>query len=226
MSDRQGEATRFELVGGEPCFDFTNTASGRPGARTDERLTTYADLADWAELAGVLGAAQAAALRAEAARHPRAADRALARAREVRGVLHALFFAIADTGRASAAQLAAFNELLADTLSRARVAETADGGDAGRTYAWGWVEAREGAARLAADVLDPVVWSAARALVGEERAPLRRCANDGCGWLFVDRSRKHNRRWCDMAECGSRAKARRHYARKRARETREDAAGA
>jgi predicted RNA-binding Zn ribbon-like protein len=33
--------------------------------------------------------------------------------------------------------------------------------------------------------------------------------------LFLDRSRRHNRRWCDMLVCGSRAKARAYYARRR-----------
>lgn len=35
---------------------------------------------------------------------------------------------------------------------------------------------------------------------------VRRCPGEGCGWLFVDRSGR--RRWCDMAVCGNRAKAR------------------
>jgi predicted RNA-binding Zn ribbon-like protein len=36
-----------------------------------------------------------------------------------------------------------------------------------------------------------------------------------CGWLFVDRTRNQNKKWCISALCGSRTKARRHYARKR-----------
>jgi predicted RNA-binding Zn ribbon-like protein len=40
---------------------------------------------------------------------------------------------------------------------------------------------------------------------------VRRCANDKCLWLFIDRSKAGTRRWCDMAACGNRAKAQRHY---------------
>lgn len=36
-----------------------------------------------------------------------------------------------------------------------------------------------------------------------------------CGWLFIDRSRNRSRSWCDMAVCGNRVKASRHYHRKR-----------
>ncbi|MDP9220673.1 MAG: CGNR zinc finger domain-containing protein, partial [Actinomycetota bacterium] len=38
------------------------------------------------------------------------------------------------------------------------------------------------------------------------------CPGRGCGWLFADPRRR--RRWCDMAVCGNRAKARRHAERR------------
>ncbi len=45
------------------------------------------------------------------------------------------------------------------------------------------------------------------------RERLKRCENPRCGWLFVDRSRNRSRRWCEMATCGNRAKARRRARR-------------
>ncbi|MBX5188835.1 hypothetical protein HJB86_07940 [Rhizobium sp. NZLR3b] len=39
------------------------------------------------------------------------------------------------------------------------------------------------------------------------------CGN--CGWLFIDRSKNRSRAWCDMTVCGNRAKANRHYRRKK-----------
>jgi predicted RNA-binding Zn ribbon-like protein len=41
------------------------------------------------------------------------------------------------------------------------------------------------------------------------------CASEACGWVFLDPT--HRRRWCTMAVCGNRAKARRHAARTRSR---------
>ncbi|MEO9336837.1 CGNR zinc finger domain-containing protein [Mesorhizobium sp. SB112] len=41
------------------------------------------------------------------------------------------------------------------------------------------------------------------------RERIRICAN--CAWLFLDRSRNGSRVWCDMAVCGNRQKAKRHY---------------
>lgn len=47
---------------------------------------------------------------------------------------------------------------------------------------------------------------------------LRACANPDCERFLIDRSRSSQARWCSMATCGNRAKARRHYQRARAGE--------
>jgi predicted RNA-binding Zn ribbon-like protein len=36
---------------------------------------------------------------------------------------------------------------------------------------------------------------------------LKECVGERCGRLFLDSSRRGTRRWCDMSECGNRAKA-------------------
>jgi predicted RNA-binding Zn ribbon-like protein len=43
---------------------------------------------------------------------------------------------------------------------------------------------------------------------GPHRERVRSCEGDGCAILFVDLSRSGRRRWCSMAGCGNRAKAR------------------
>lgn len=60
---------------------------------------------------------------------------------------------------------------------------------------------------------------AARALLAwatiHDRSPdrLRPCANPECCRFLLDRSNANAARWCSMAVCGNRAKARRHYQR-------------
>ena len=44
---------------------------------------------------------------------------------------------------------------------------------------------------------------------------LRPCANDECHLFLLDRSKPNTARWCSMAICGNRMKARRHYRRTR-----------
>lgn len=65
-------------------------------------------------------------------------------------------------------------------------------------------------ARLAVEVV--LAWAAT-----EKHMPgrLRPCANDECRLFLLDRSRANRARWCSMAVCGNREKARRHYQRTR-----------
>ncbi|MCX5315323.1 CGNR zinc finger domain-containing protein [Streptomyces sp. NBC_00154] len=61
-----------------------------------------------------------------------------------------------------------------------------------------------------------MTWSALqKAMPGR----LRPCANEECRRFLLDRSKTNKARWCSMAVCGNRMKARRHYQR-----TRNDAA--
>jgi len=45
---------------------------------------------------------------------------------------------------------------------------------------------------------------------------LRPCANTECRLFLIDRSKPNTARWCSMAICGNRMKARRHYQRSKA----------
>ncbi|MEM9196836.1 MAG: CGNR zinc finger domain-containing protein [Pseudomonadota bacterium] len=48
-----------------------------------------------------------------------------------------------------------------------------------------------------------------------EYGRIKRCPGDNCGWLFVDETKNGRRTWCSMQSCGNRAKAARHYARRK-----------
>jgi predicted RNA-binding Zn ribbon-like protein len=47
----------------------------------------------------------------------------------------------------------------------------------------------------------------------ELQGRLRPCENGQCRLFLIDRSRANARRWCSMAACGNRLKARRHHQR-------------
>jgi predicted RNA-binding Zn ribbon-like protein len=53
------------------------------------------------------------------------------------------------------------------------------------------------------------------ALAKQSPGRLRPCANDECRLFLIDRSKAGTARWCSMAVCGNRMKARRHYQRAR-----------
>jgi predicted RNA-binding Zn ribbon-like protein len=83
---------------------------------------------------------------------------------------------------------------------------------AARLTAAGWRHPEDAGAELP---LLAVARAAADLVTSPRLERVASCPGDGCGWLFLDRGGR--RRWCTMAICGNRAKARRHAARARTR---------
>lgn len=193
--------TEFEWIAGHLALDFVNTTAWPKGCESGDRFCGYEDLVAWAEEAGL--AADAAALRREGRSQPDRAAAVLTEAVGLRRTLHEVFGAVTGDRPPPAAALNRLNRALKRYLPRLRLEGSAEG------LRWGW---REGASDLDS-MLPPVVWSAARLLTSAERARVKACPDERCGWMFVDRSRRGNRRWCKMKECGSRHKARRYYRR-------------
>jgi len=69
--------------------------------------------------------------------------------------------------------------------------------------------------------VSPVRESAVRAVLAWDElrrthpGRLRPCANLDCALFLIDHSKPNRARWCSMAACGNRMKARRHYERTR-----------
>ena len=200
----------LELIGGALCLDFANTIGG---SRADPReyLIDYAALVRWSERLGALQPEDARALLAEAEDRPAEAAGALARARELRDRIYRVYAALARGRPAVRGDLQALNESLAPVLAELRLVANEDG------YSWRPVR-RKGALDI---MLGPVARDAADLLVSGDLERVKQCGGEDCDWLFLDVSRNRSRRWCDMKDCGNRAKARRHYRRqKRGRQTR------
>lgn len=205
MNDLDRPAAHLNLIGGELCIDFVNTVSAR-GDGDEESLAEYADLLAWSRHTGILADVVAAHLGAEAARQPEQAAGVLAQARLLRETLYRVLAAkIADEAPAPD-DLAELNDALVHALTHLQLAADSAG------YRWTW--------ESVPDALDQMLWpiahSAAELLTSGELAHVRRCAGDHCGWLFVDRSKNHSRRWCDMGDCGNVAKVRRYRRRQQA----------
>ena len=49
----------------------------------------------------------------------------------------------------------------------------------------------------------------------ERLGRVKACASDECGWIFYDRSKPGNRRWCSSTLCGNRQKTRSYRDRRR-----------
>jgi len=195
-----------KLVAGALCLDFANTADWHASTRPHESLKSYEDLIAWCRRADLLDTARAARLLREARRRPAAAQATLRRAIGLREAIYQIIVKLLRGSPPDPADLAAFNRALASAVRRSRVVPGRGG------LLWTWT----GDDRALDAMLWPIVESAAELLTSERRSRIGQCADDrGCGWLFLDTTKNHSRRWCEMGDCGNRAKARRHYLRTR-----------
>lgn len=192
----------LKRVGGALSLDFVNTLDWRLRRESEERLLSYADLLAWAEGAGALDRAHKRQLATLAKADPQGAERVMAVARRLREALFRLLLAGSRQEAPARADLALVNRWLSRRAARDRLERV------GGTFSW-----RRPAPITLDSVLVPILWSAGDILAGEHAARLKLCAAPGCGWLFLDASRKASRIWCSMDSCGNRAKARRHYRR-------------
>ncbi|HEX9036163.1 MAG TPA: ABATE domain-containing protein [Ktedonobacterales bacterium] len=184
------------------CLLFANTVDFHASAQPQEGLARHDDLVRWGGIVGLLTAPEAERMRQAAALQPRVAQAALARAIALREAIYRLFAASIHDQPAAQADLDILNAALAAPDGRRL---TQDGAD----IVWGWPEPR-----LETWPLLAVGWSAAELLTSADRDRVGQCADErGCGWLFLDTSRNHSRRWCSMGDCGNRAKQRRHTQR-------------
>jgi len=194
----------FELSGGSLCLDFANTWADR-GRPESDRLVDYGRLLAFARQTEAVSLRAARRLEGSAAARPDEARAAWRSACALREAIYRLFSAVAGGRPVAAADLDELNRALPPALARLRLEPRGDG------FEWGWADATDS---LVAP-LAPIVRSAAELLASAERARVRECDAGDCTWLFLDRSRGGTRRWCSMASCGNRAKARRHYLRRR-----------
>jgi predicted RNA-binding Zn ribbon-like protein len=199
-------AQRFDLTSGALCLDFVNTLEDRARAET-ELLQGYGDLLRFAAQAGILGVQDVADLESRSQDRPEEVARAFRRALRLRDAVYRLITCAIGEGEAPSADVEVVNRELARALAELRLEPRA--GHCG----WSWADS-EDPARL----LRPILRSAAELLTSDDVRLVRECGSESCTWLFLDRSRNHSRRWCDMKTCGNRAKARRHYQRRRARQ--------
>jgi predicted RNA-binding Zn ribbon-like protein len=195
----------FELTGGALCLDFTNTVDNRPTARRRDLLAHYANLVAWSRQSKILSEVEARRLLEVAAARPGRGLAALRRAVRLREALYAVFAAASAHRPPPAAALGLLGGELGRVAPRARLVRD------GARFRVEAAAGRDDPARMLGDVMQ----SAVAILTSDDLSRVRECAADTCGWLFLDRSRNHTRRWCDMKVCGNRQKVRRFYARQR-----------
>jgi predicted RNA-binding Zn ribbon-like protein len=196
----------FEYQGkaGRVCLDFANTVDWHASDSPKETLHSFADLADWARKVGMLTKPETQALIQKAETNPALAERVLQRAIQLREAVYRIFVSLSDGKMPAGPDMDELNQSLSKISKGAGIRQSARG------FEWAWNVDRD-----ALEIpIALVTLSAAELLVSAERERVGQCADErGCGWLFVDTSKNHSRRWCDSKDCGNRERQHRYYER-------------
>jgi predicted RNA-binding Zn ribbon-like protein len=190
----------FQLVAGYPAVDLVNTLDWRfRDEGPEELLKSYGDLLRFCHESGVLATK----------RVRRAADlRALKRCIELREAIAEILYARLE-GRDPSTRALKTLERYVKAACLQQQLRWKHGG-----LEWTWNE----------NDADLPLWalsmSAADLLLSDAAERVRACDNPECRWLFLDTSKNHTRRWCDMKVCGNRMKARRFKAQRKAHSVR------
>ena len=179
----------FEFVANHIVLDFVNTVNARPIFSRDD-LTCADDIVDWAHAAGVLHR-RVAPSNAIAAQFGAAID--------LRERLYRVFGPISLGSEPSTAAVETVVRTAALALRSAEWSRRPSG------FEPQWDEVS------IAGICDRLADEAVQLLRSPAVHRIGSC--DGCGWLFLDVSRAHARRWCSMNVCGVRSKMRRYHQR-------------
>jgi len=194
-------------LGDHPALDFLNsTATPAPGT-TVELIGDGLSYVRWLAQAGLIGAADAEA--AIGAFGPGELDAVAAEAIRLREWLRPVVAAwtAADRSALPVEGLDRLNQVLA-LGGRFQQVEADDDGAPRLRERWSWDQSRQ--------LLVPPAEAAAQLFATADRNLVRHCEGSTCTLWFYDLTKSHRRRWCSMATCGNREKARKHRERGRA----------
>jgi predicted RNA-binding Zn ribbon-like protein len=210
METADGGPRELPIVGGDLALDFANTVDDPDGPARHDHLESYADLVAWARRVDAVPHAALQPLATLAERDASGARETLADAHKLRDALNNVFGSLALRPDTPVDTLTGW-PVVRDAASLAMGSVSlARPHHAVLPFGWSWA--------FDADLrapLHPVAVAATDLLVSPLLTRLKRCAR--CPWLFLDSSRNHSRRWCDMDDCGRAEKIERYVARRAAR---------
>ena len=201
---RTAAKTPFDWSGGHPALDFINTLDDRFSSEPKELMKNYIDLARFGADTGILSDQQADHFLEKSMQSRERAEEALRAAIELREAMYGVFWSLIQKRPVPKSALFLVNSYAQEAARHINVVATAKG------FAWRFEESEN------FDVAWwPIARSAVELLASEQLQFVRACASETCQWLFLDESKNHRRRWCDMTKCGNRAKVKNFYTRQK-----------
>lgn len=194
------------LIADHDGLDFLNTVA-TPVDTQVEWIGTGEDFMAWLEESGFVARDILEEMRGKAG--PGELDAIAAQARSLRGWFRA--FVTDYSGKAlpesSLADLAPLNSLLSRDESYSRVVADPDNASLKLIRERRW--------RSPDSLLLPIAEAIAELITNEDFTYVKACEGHNCSLIFLDKTRRHGRRWCSMAICGNRAKQTAHRSRQK-----------
>jgi predicted RNA-binding Zn ribbon-like protein len=203
MSPSHEGSTLFDLAGGHPALDLVNSLDNR--FRTDgpnENLVGFDELLRFLRETALLSLEQAQVLKKKTGSET--AGRVLQAVRELREASAAVWYAAVEEKAPPARDLRTLERYFLETNSQRHLLW-----ESGPSWQWRTPDGSD--PQLALWILSQSVNDL---MFSDQAALVRTCGVDTCRWLFIDTSKNHTRRWCNMKVCGNRMKARRFQARR------------
>ena len=177
-------------IGGHLALDFCNTAGEHLADHPDEMLLNWESFIRWTAQVGMIGPETYP----ELLRHPTPITKIL----QLREAIYRVGLAIARGDRIPQ------SDLLAIQAQAATSKPTIVNGRQGLRW-------QPHPSRASAQLRALLASEALSLFCSPQSSRIGICEGGQCGWLFLDDSRGKRRRWCNMKDCGNRAKARRYY---------------
>ena len=194
--------TLFDLAGGHPALDLVNSLDNRFRADgPNENLIGFDELLRFLRETALLSPEQARVLKKKTSSE--AAEGVLQAVRELREASAAVWYAAVEEETPPAAALRTLERYFFETNGQRHLLWESG-------PRWQWRAPNGSDPQLALWILSQ---SVSDLFFSEQAALIRTCGVDTCRWLFIDTSKNHTRRWCNMKVCGNRMKARRFQAR-------------
>lgn len=196
---------RFILHGGHAALDFLNTVRDWTADPLHDYLNDFGDAVRFGHAAGLLDPEETLRLR------ERSGERELKRLKELRLLLRRIFSSCLAGKPPGREDLRVFGARFADVAHSTQFIAAAPARGARLISVRRKITAENAGHAL---LRFRVIESAATLMVSDSMLRFKSCPT--CGWFFIDVSKNGSRRWCSMRACGSVAKARRYYRRKKA----------
>jgi len=184
----------YKVVGGQLCFDFSNTVSYRNKDTPHEWLNNFENLSVWSQIVGIMEESESNQLIRNLSKNPEEGERKLSMIRELREVVFRIFSSIVKRKSPAKTDINYLNNFAEKQINKEKIVY--DNGLFNLEYKSNLTPFKK--------IIHKIYKSIIYVMTQIDLTRINKCKS--CDWLFYDTSRNRSRQWCVMSDCGNRSK--------------------